>query len=330
MTRGLHSISLALPIAMSVAVLVGCAGEAGPGQGSERTLQLVTSAESGEVRIEIATESLDAESGEPIELTMTLKAPESARARFLIEDAPTMGDFDVLGLEHEEASEDVLMVADRRRLRVSTFESGTVTLPPIQARYGEKGILLTEPIDFEITSLIQGEFDPSGFTGIRGPVDDSPPDGYEAWVVTAAAGIGVILAGSLAIALLVARGRRPRPRIPHEWALAELARIRDEDPASREGTNDLYERIEAVMRWYVSFRFGIDAPDRTSKELLGAVMGHPGIGDDARAALERLVRDGDRIKFAGGLATPGDCESALESAHGFVTMTMPESKEEAA
>lgn len=222
------------------------------------------------------------------------------------------------------------MVAERRRLLVSTFESGIVTLPPIRARHGDQQVLVTEPIEFEISSLIEGEFDPTGYAEIRGPVDDSLPGGTPGWLVVTIAATGGGLLLLLAIALLLANRRRPRPRIPHEWALAELARIRDEDPSSRRDLNELYERIERVLRWYLSFQFGIDAPDRTSKELLGAVNDHQGIIDDARATLERLVRDGDRIKFAGGVASRDDCDRALESACTFVSMTIPPAKEEVA
>ena len=45
---------------------------------------------------------------------------------------------------------------------------------------------------------------------------------------------------------------------------------------------------------------------------------------------ERLVRDGDRIKFAGGVASRDDCDRALESACTFVSMTIPPAKEEVA
>ncbi|MEC7351832.1 MAG: hypothetical protein VYD99_01810 [Planctomycetota bacterium] len=154
-------------LAVMLVATAGCDSGSGPGEAVDRPPSLVSSVESGAVRIEVETGSLKAESGEPIEITMTLKAPESARARFLIEDSTRMGDFDVLGLERAPASEDVLMVAERRRLLVSTFESGIVSLPPIRARHGDQQLLVTEPIEFEISSLIEGEFDPTGYAEIR-------------------------------------------------------------------------------------------------------------------------------------------------------------------
>ena len=84
------------------------------------------------------------------------------------------------------------------------------------------------------------------------------------------------------------------------------------------------------MRWYVAFRFHIDAPDQTSTELLDAVIEHAAIDDDARVILERIIRDGDRVKFAGGIASQEDCAIALGSARLFIENTVASESEEAA
>ena len=310
--------------------LSGCTVESDSSTAVSVVPTVVSSAESGAVSIEVAARSLEAESGEPIELIVTLKAPEDARARLVLQDSDPLGEFDLLRIEDASAVEDILNVAEQRRLLVSTFESGNVMLPSIEAEWGESQRLATEPIEFSIQSLVEGEFDPADYAEIRGPVDDSLPEQGSDWILPVAIGGGAALLAALAIALVVAGRRRARPRVPHEWALAELARIRDENPASQGATDEVYARIETVLRWYVAFRFGIDAPDQTSKELLGAFAVHAGIDEDARSILERLIRNGDRIKFAGGLASREDCLDALGSVQRFVEQTIPASKEEAA
>merc|ERR1711965_548529 len=169
---------------------------------------------------------------------------------------------------------------------VSTFESGSVQLPGLETSYGTRSSVVTKPIAFEISSLVEGEFDPSDFSDIRGPVDDLASDEETLWtpgVITATSIGGVIAA--LAIAFVLTGRRKTPPRIPHEWALAELARIESEGMSNDGDATLRYERIESVLRWYVAFRFGIDAPDRTSNELVEAVVEDMAINDDARAIL---------------------------------------------
>ena len=289
---------------------------------------VVASATNENVTVEVTTTRLAAETGEPIELMVTIKAPPDAGAKLIVPEDGRLGDFDILSSELAADGTDPLSVAERRRILISTFESGSVRLPGIETRYGTRSSLVTEPVSFEISSLVEGEFDPSDFNDIRGPVDDLIENRETFWtptMITATSVGGVI--GILAIALALGRGRRTPPRIPHEWALAELARIENEGLAGDDDATERYERIESVLRWYVAFRFGIAAPDRTSNELVEAVMSEVSINDDARAILERIVRGGDRVKFAGGVASAVDCRDALSSTREFVRETTTQTED---
>ena len=310
--------------------LAGCNERANTAD-SQQT-DLVTSAEQGDVRVAIHAASLNAEAGEPIELIVTVEAPPNLRASLELPEGEQLGSFDLLRVEEARETGDALAVADKRRLLISTFESGDVELPPLVAQYGNDSTLSTDPVSFSITSLIEGEFNPADFDDIRGPVAPGLDENLSGEIITAiAVGAGIIVA-ALAIALALGIRRRVRPRIPHEWALAELARIGAEGPPKPDATARRFEQIETVLRWYVAFRFEIDAPDQTSNELLEAVVAHHEIDDTARAVLERIVRDGDRIKFAAGVASTDDCNTALGSARLFVETTIPATngKEEAA
>ena len=292
---------------------------------------VVTTTVIEDVTIEIATKRLAAETGEPIELLVTIKAPPAAGARLMLPEDGRLGDFDVLSWEQADTGRDALDIAERRRILVSTFESGSVEFPGLETSYGTRSSVVTEPIEFQISSLVEGDFDPSDFNDIRGPVDDLASDAETIWtpgVITATSIGGVIAA--LAIAFVLGRRRKTPPRIPHEWALAELARIESEGMSNEGDATLRYERIESVLRWYVAFRFGIDAPDRTSNELVEAIVADMSINDDARAILERIVRGGDRVKFAGGVASSRDCKDALTSTRDFVRETTEIQKEDAA
>lgn len=293
--------------------------------------ELVASAEAEDVKLAVHAESLSAETGEPIELIVTVEAPPKQRATLSLPEDNRLGDFDVIRSEDVRQSDDGLGIAQRHRLLVSTLASGEIELPALEAHYGSDSVLRTDPVNFTIVSLIEGEFDPNSFADIRPAVDDSIESERPEWVVPVAVVGGIAVIAAIAIALAIATRRRVKPRVPHEWALAELARIEAEGPPREDATSLRYEKIETVLRWYVAFRFQIDAPDRTSTELLDAVLEHGGIDDDARVILERIVRDADRVKFAGGHASRDECAIALGSARMFIEHTITtEETEEAA
>ena len=321
---------LASAVLICTAGLAGCDEKASQQASSDG--ELISSAEQGDVRMEIHAATLNAEAGEPIELIVTIDAPPSMRASLQLPEDDRLGSFDLLRVEKADIIGDALSVADKRRLLISTFESGEVELPPLAAHYGTDSTLLTEPVNFSITSLVEGEFNPADFDDIRGPVDDSLGDDRFSSAIYAIALAGGVLLAALAIAIVIGMRRRIRPRIPHEWALAELARIDAEGRPQPGATAARFEKIETVLRWYIAFRFDIDAPDQTSNELLEAVVTHGEIDDTARAVLERLVREADRVKFAAGITSVDECHAALGSARLFVESTIPvdSGKEDAA
>ena len=317
-----------LPI-LSVALLAGACGPKDMPPVDD-AYELIASADRDRVRLEVEASDRTVETGETIELIVTLEAPAAEQARIVLPDDRKLGEFDIIRVENAERGLDDLLVADRRRITISTLASGDVVLPPLEARFGAGSSLATGETVFTIESLIDGEFDPTSFADIRPAVadmEDLESGSITNMLLVSGAACTVVL---LAIAFALLARRRRRPRVPHEWALAELDRIESEGPPREDRTTDRFERIEGVLRWYVAFRFDIDAPDRTSSELLSAIDDGDVIDDDARILLERVVRQGDRAKFAGGSVTVEECEAALSHARSFVEGTSHDVEEEAA
>ena len=291
-------------------------------------LEVVASARRDAIRLEIQADRTTAEAGEPIELIVTLEAPPGEQARIVLPEDEQLGEFEILRIEDARDGASGLMVAQRQRLLISTLASGEVDLPPVEAHFGTDSVLATDPTIFTIASLIEGEFDPTDFADIRPPVTDLEEETLSTFVLVAIGAGSLLVIGLLAIAFTIMFRRKIRPRIPHEWAFAELDRIEAGGPPREDETTDRFERIEGVLRWYIAFQFDIDAPDRTSNELLDAVVADEVIDADARVMLERIVRQGDRAKFAGGHVTAEDCTTALGNARTFVEQTMTNLEQE--
>lgn len=262
-----------------------------------------------------------AETGEPIVLRVTVEAPTSSAASLILPEETRLGAFDLLAINDVQTPTTNLDIALQKELTISTFESGVLELPPFLVSFNGSSELRTKPIAFEISSLIEGEFDPNDFADIHGAIDDRTLGVAPAWLVPVAIGSSIAIAGLAAIALVLVGRRQRRPTDPATWALAELVRIELLGPPRQENTTERYELIESVLRWFISFEYHIDAPEQTSLELVTAVLNNERITDDARAVLQFIIHTGDRVKFAGGIATVDQCADALQAVRGFVEAT---------
>ncbi|MFZ5569885.1 MAG: hypothetical protein ACOZF0_05750 [Thermodesulfobacteriota bacterium] len=137
------------------------------------------------------------------------------------------------------------------------------------------------------------------------------------------------LAAAVLLALVIAgirwyRGRTkpgkgvPPPVPPHESALQQIQALAQlADLAGRE----FYFRLSAVLRAYIQGRYGIDAPEMTTEELLPKITQ---LKLDRN--LERGIKDfltwSDPVKFAGISADRNRMRSDLDFAEGFVRKTM--------
>lgn len=124
---------------------------------------------------------------------------------------------------------------------------------------------------------------------VRGPVT---PD----WLMPA-----VLLAVALAgIVWLVLRRRGPAigtPADPREIALAALEAIERERLPERGMVHEYHVRTSRVLRQYVDARGG-GGEELTTTELLGGLR-RAGTDDARMEELSRLLRESDRVKFAG-------------------------------
>jgi len=137
------------------------------------------------------------------------------------------------------------------------------------------------------------------------------------------------LAGLVIIALLVLgfflwkRRKRPlntriAPSLPPEkTALMALDELSDVEQI--EG-KVFYFRLSAIMRRYIGERFGINAPEMTTEELLPK-MEQMNVERDLLKSLKNMLYSGDMIKFAGTSAAVNRMESDLAFARKFVGAT---------
>ncbi len=141
---------------------------------------------------------------------------------------------------------------------------------------------------------------------------------YPAWMVVAAALVGLLAVASIVWAVIVYLKNRPKTPPPtfRELALAALQKLR-----ARVGELEPYPfsiEVSDVLRSYVSCEFHVSATQQTSPEFLAAAARSPRFSEEEKALLAAFLERCDLIKFARYNASKPDSELLLEQALRFV------------
>ena len=221
-------------------------------------------------------------------------------------------------------------ILERRWFQLRADLIGSYALPALSATYsgpdGDEGGLAAPEIPVEVESVLPA--DGAEATDIRDikplrRIEAGPP--WPLWMGVAAA----VLA--LAAAAWWWRRRRQRggggpetPRIPPwELAIQELERLRRTDFSNLRELRRYYFAVSAVVRAYVEGRFGMNATDLTTEEILSRLGGLARLDRVEARRLKRFLLATDRVKFAAHLPGPEEIERTWEQALGFVRATRP-------
>ncbi len=135
---------------------------------------------------------------------------------------------------------------------------------------------------------------------------------------------------ALAVAALVAWWwwrRRPRPIAPqvpaHEIAFQALDELRGTDFKDKAAVRRFHFRISEVLRTYVEGRYGLNATDLTSEEILAALPALPSLDPEQGGALRRFLRATDQVKFADYEPVEDEIRATYDIALSFVESTRP-------
>lgn len=226
----------------------------------------------------------------------------------------------------------------RQEYVLDIFLSGDYHIPPITAKFIDRrtdrdgrGVATTQPIisevsspplTIEVTSLLEGEFDPTDFHDIKGVVELPVPPS-RAWIWWMAGTTSTVLLAVVGIWLWKRRTRSVLERIvpPHEWAREQFLRLRDENLIEQNQIRLFYYRLTGIVRQYIERRFAIMAAEQTTDEFLKAVKDHPSLGTKYRGSLTTFLRAGDMVKFARYQPEATEIDQAFEAAETFVEQT---------
>lgn len=262
--------------------------------------------------------------GEPFvyELTFT----HARNQRFELVPPKELEKFEVLEQtrqRQDEASGSVTTF----QLKMSAFELGVLPLPQLTFELTAPGVSQTVAVpgmEMEVIPTLPKDADQKG----AGLFDYQPPTEVpiRSWRLL------YVLAGLLAAGLL-AWGlmkwlRRPRPETVAVKPLAPLdvrtrqalAALNAEELPAKGRVKEFYFRLSEILRGYLGERYGFEALECTSSELIASLrkLRTPGLPEEQ---LMRFVSESDLVKYAKAEATPEACSQWLNFGYELVEKT---------
>ncbi len=153
------------------------------------------------------------------------------------------------------------------------------------------------------------------------------------WVRLGLLGLLAFLVGSIGTTLVLRRRRRlaaapvpvapPTPDGPAPDAAASraLAGVRAREAKTPDERCAQVVESAEIVRAYVAARFGVPARERTSRELVAALVATESVDDGAKVALAHVVGPADFVKFADRAPSPDERTRVLDAADEFVRRT---------
>jgi hypothetical protein len=191
------------------------------------------------------------------------------------------------------------------------------------------GQLSTEPFELEVTSLLEGQFDPQKFRDVKGPVELPAPAARWYWWLLGGVAAAAIIIVLVVLLLRWRRGRGPKTiRIPpHQWAREQLRALIDEDLLGRDLIQSFYYQLNGIVRQYIELRFSLTAPEMTTQEFLEALRDSDRLAAEHKGLLERFMAACDMVKYARYQPGKQEIEQVFATARDFIEQTAERGKE---
>ena len=223
-------------------------------------------------------------------------------------------------------------IADERIYELRADLVGSYILPPVEVRYRPLASEETEDrspwqtastseIFVEVESVLPADGEATDIRGLK-PLSRRQRAIPWLWIGAAVA----LLAAGLTTAWWIARRRKFRPEIvipPHEVAFAALDQLRTTNFDDAEAVRRFHFSISEVIRLYVEGRFGLNATDLTTEEILAELPEQQDLRAESRQQLAEFLRQTDRVKFAHHDPVAAEIEKTYEQALSFVEATKP-------
>lgn len=217
---------------------------------------------------------------------------------------------------------------------VQAFDSGLYRLPSLLYLDG-KDTLRSNELTLKVVPVKASAEDPiADYAGVSDPAGWSIFDYVPDWVLDFWWLIILILAAIVLFVWGLLRYRKqgsllpPKPEpTPYEKAVRSLKELKAGNLWEKGLEKEYYTRLTEILRQYLAGRFGINAMEMTSRQILQHLRSNESISSQS-PKVRQILDMADFVKFAKVRPLPADNVKALENAVAFVEETKPVEAEE--
>ncbi|MDY6206545.1 MAG: hypothetical protein SPI30_07385 [Prevotella sp.] len=284
-----------------------------------------------QVSVEQKLDSMEMFIGEQVHLTLSVTAAKGQRISFPLYKPGTYLIHGIEVLEHTDA--DTIYTGDNtmrleRRYTLTSFVDTLYYIPPIPVEVNGRKYQ-GNPLALKVMTVDVDTLHPEQFFPPKS-VQDNPfrwSEWQEVFLLSILTLILAVFAGWLYLRL---RDNKPvliKMRIvkripPHQKAMDEIERIKAERLNASENPKEYYTRLTDTIRTYLHERFGINAMEMTSAEIIERLQQE----DDKEklSELKELFETADLVKFAKYATLINENDRNLTNAVAFINSTKSE------
>lgn len=283
------------------------------------------------VKVHAEIDSAVVEMADVTHMRLKVEAPTSATGLRIVpmpEEGTELEGVDIVGIKIDTIRDIPGKQAYEYDFTIQPFNPGMVTFQPFGVIYGEGGdttftdvlTLKVNPVDVDSLETINPMAE---IADAQNKWYDYIPD-WTLWVLLglALAGIGVTLAFYFLRRRTRAITKEETPIPPYELAKMRLNSLASQKLAENGMEKAYYTELVDILREYLEGRFGINAMEMTSDQIIRAIRHNNEIRLSAEG-MKTLLEIADFVKFAKVRPLPDDNRRSFLWALDFVETTKP-------
>ncbi|MDR1202452.1 MAG: hypothetical protein LBL58_12625 [Tannerellaceae bacterium] len=267
--------------------------------------------------------------GEQTILHLTVTIDKDKNVQIVIPGDTLMRGVEVLNFSKSDSSiieNDRLLI--KQDILITSFDSALYLLPPLKVIDGLDTVYSNQ-VALKVSTIPVDTDNPEDFFDIKEVW--KPPfvlADYYPWIF----GILITLFLICVVGYIIQRMRNQKPIVsfkrevpklpPHEQAIMELNRIKQQKLWQQGRNKEYYTSITEILRHYIIDRFGMNAMEMTSGEILDIIKRN-NEADSVYENLKQILQLADFVKFAKWNPLPDENDLSMMNAYLFINQTKP-------